>query len=564
MNLDEAKKLPRQRKLLLVTVTAIEAKAVADCFDPKGHGRKLDDARQPYRWLGQRGNYHLFTVTSPQMGSDTAQNLAHGAFDELDPGFLIAVGIAFGAGKPGQMMGHVLVSDFVQGYDIARLEPNLDITYRQRPVPASVMLVHQFVDLKQHGCGRQWGGHWPMIHVGTLLSGGKLIDNIDYRNSLLKQWPDAIGGEMEGIGIASAANFSAIKREWIIVKGICDWADGNKHTTHKNLHQRVAAWNAALCVRAVFDLDGLAELLAPDDVSAFIPTVPPQLLHGSATDQSVCLRLVAAAIPAFKALPETERMHFLAAWGEPLACVADVQATLTTRGALGLLDCVQRAIRKAYHGAPSAKLKPPAAVAVLLTQITLVGLERRMLDKGAMATPDAAGVVALAVDSRQIESGAILAAMSLNTGVRLEFDPDTGSPRMAHRLDLPPVIPGERTADDGLRAEVFARVRAHGLHGLGASRNDVDSFRDWVRDNGVPGDDVIALYASRYEEDTGVKLLVGLPADAASPALTPALLDSFCVRAFRFRGPDKLEEETGKRLAEIANYLDDLAQLMHR
>ena len=236
MTLDEAKALPRKCKLLLVTVTPIETQAVSACFDPARISSKLDGARQPYRWLGKRGDFHLFTVTSPEMGAQVSQNLASGAFDELDPGLLIAVGIAFGAGKRGQKMGDVLVANFVQGYDIARLEPDLATTYRQKPVQASTMLVGQFVDLRQHGRPRQWSGAWPNLHIGTLLSGGKLIDNSAYRNSLLKQWPDAIGGEMEAIGIASAAEFSPEKREWTIVKGICDWADGHKHTANKDLH----------------------------------------------------------------------------------------------------------------------------------------------------------------------------------------------------------------------------------------------------------------------------------------------------------------------------------------
>ena len=274
MKLLEAKTLPRDRKLLLVTATPIEAQAVILCFDPDRRSDPMIDSRKPYRWLCRLGTYDVFTITAKEMGASSAQNLANSAFNELDPGLLIAVGIAFGAGRDGQTIGDLLIASHVQGYDVARVEPDLTITFRQGTLPASGALVHKFVDRKTHGRPHQWAGAWPSIHIGTLLSGSKLIDNIDYRNSLLLAWPTAIGGEMEAIGLASAAEDDPFKREWTIVKGICDWASG-KNTPDKDLYQKVAAWNAALCVRAMFDLEGLRNLKEPDYVRDFTPTPPP-------------------------------------------------------------------------------------------------------------------------------------------------------------------------------------------------------------------------------------------------------------------------------------------------
>ena len=45
--------------------------------------------------------------------------------------------------------------------------------------------------------------------------------------------PEAIGGEMEGVGLSAAAIRSRVP--WILAKSICDWADGQKHKSYQPL-----------------------------------------------------------------------------------------------------------------------------------------------------------------------------------------------------------------------------------------------------------------------------------------------------------------------------------------
>ena len=253
-----------------------------------------------------------------------------------------------------------------------------------------------------------------------------------------------------------------------------------------------------------------------------------------------------------------------------MANLTDAQSTLSKLGAIRWLGHIQEAIKTAYPGNSSGQFKPPEAVAWLVTQLTLAGLERRLLDKGADVGHGvkAAGRLSLAVADADIEKAAILAAMSLNTGVLMVYDPDTGGQRMANWLNLPPMIPGERSLEDGFRGEVLAGVIGYGSRRPGAALPNVKSFRQWVRQNGLPDDDVIADYAARYEKETGVKFVVGLrddPASSASslPPLSPDLLDIFCVRAFIFHGPASANDPIRKRLAEIALYLDGLAGLLY-
>ena len=66
----------------------------------------------------------------------------------------------------------------------------------------------------------------PQIIAGHILSGECLIDSAEFRDALLDKFDSAKGGEMEGAGFFAAAVSKNLP--WIIVKGICDFADGNK------------------------------------------------------------------------------------------------------------------------------------------------------------------------------------------------------------------------------------------------------------------------------------------------------------------------------------------------
>jgi hypothetical protein len=85
-----------------------------------------------------------------------------------------------------------------------------------------------------------WEG--TTVRFGLILTGEKLVDNVDYRDQLKKFEPEAIGGEMEGAGLYTACQDAYV--DWILVKAICDWADGNKGQ-EKEARQNLAAHNAA-------------------------------------------------------------------------------------------------------------------------------------------------------------------------------------------------------------------------------------------------------------------------------------------------------------------------------
>ena len=189
-----------------------------------------------YHKLGTLNDTTVYHAIS-EMGSGgpgAMQQAVDKAIRALNPGAVIAVGIAFGVSEEDQDIGDILLSTQIQLYDLQRA--GTEIVLRGDKPHATPRLINHFNAFNQI----RWRG--AKVRPGLILSGEKLIDDKDYRDQLVKLQVEAIGGEMEGAGlyVASADH----KVDWIVIKAICDWADGNKKVNKKQ-RQRKAAKNAA-------------------------------------------------------------------------------------------------------------------------------------------------------------------------------------------------------------------------------------------------------------------------------------------------------------------------------
>jgi nucleoside phosphorylase len=162
------------------------------------------------------------------------------------------VGIAFGVDPQRQQIGDILVSQQLLGYDLQRVGTRVDggLTIQARGDRPSAST--RLLDRCRAG-DLDWEG--PALHFGLVLSGEKLVDNYDYREQLRQLAPEAVGGEMEGAGLYAAAQRSKV--DWIMIKAICDWADGNKGLD-KDARQQQAAQNAAGFAFYIIGQGGLA------------------------------------------------------------------------------------------------------------------------------------------------------------------------------------------------------------------------------------------------------------------------------------------------------------------
>src|SRR5437762_4038966 len=264
--------LPPQADVLLVTATEIETQAVLHVFRAKfqcDYERHCIGTKTYYE-LGTVNEARVFLVQSEMGVGGPGSSLltVHEGIQALAPSSVIMVGIAFGVDPDKQRIGDILVSRQLCGYELRRYGTDDNgtpaIISRGDRVTASAKLLDRFRSGSLDWPGRQ--GRWGKeVYFGTILSGETLVDNSDYRDQLRALEPEAIGGEMEGVGLYAAA-YNA-KVDWILVKGICDWADGNKSGEEmivsssrkyrpkslKSQNQRRAARNAAQFTMHVLD-----------------------------------------------------------------------------------------------------------------------------------------------------------------------------------------------------------------------------------------------------------------------------------------------------------------------
>lgn len=231
--------------VLIVTATKTESKAIVEIFrnasgrlpEPVSIGNRM------YQDLGIINGARIFMVQS-EMGTSglggslmTVQN----GITALSPTAVIMTGIAFGINPNKQSIGDILVSQRLMVYELQRVGTTAEgkpvlIPRGDRP-HASPWLLDRFRSADMY-----WNESNPKVQFGLILSGEKLVDNIDFREQLHQFEAEAIGGEMEGAGLYAACQNSKV--DWIIVKSICDWADGNK-SQNKDVQQQLAAKNAA-------------------------------------------------------------------------------------------------------------------------------------------------------------------------------------------------------------------------------------------------------------------------------------------------------------------------------
>ncbi len=230
---------------VLLTFNEHEAHKVWDTF---GHSRReLPKEGVTYYELDEVGGFRVIHGHSRRQGPLGAQLSAAKAIEHWRPEALIAVGIAFGVKEEKHHIGDVLVSTGVLDYESARVEPDGTFTPRGETLPTSQELADRVEDLNLR---RAEVRDLPTIHMGTIVSGAKLVDNKEYRDNLASLHSTVIGGEMEGSGILTACKEKKV--DVIVIKAICDWA-AHKNNPSKEDDQKKASKNAAIVARAILE-----------------------------------------------------------------------------------------------------------------------------------------------------------------------------------------------------------------------------------------------------------------------------------------------------------------------
>ncbi len=228
--------------VLLVTVTKVETEAVLEAArEQTGREVVLHDLdAKIYFDLGDVNGARVWLARSEMGAGGLGASLqtVTKALAALRPGAVIMVGIAFGVNETKQAIGDVLVAEALRLYDLQRVSTRgrqIEIIPRgDRPHASTWMLD------RCRAAELSWKE--AKVRFGLVFSGEKLVDNLDFREQLRALEPEAIGGEMEGAGLYVACHEAKV--DWILVKALCDWADGHKNR-NKSKRQSFAARNAA-------------------------------------------------------------------------------------------------------------------------------------------------------------------------------------------------------------------------------------------------------------------------------------------------------------------------------
>ena len=283
--IEELRHYLEQISILLVTATDIETNEVINNLFPFPNAIgviQISSGNQTY-YIGVFGIYGVAVVQSGMgaVGSNASLITTLRAIDLFKPKAVIMIGIAFGIDSEKQHIGDVIVSSHIIPYENARI--GKERVFRSELPPASSLLLNRVKQI------RDWNfpvsrDRYAKLYVGPILSGEKLLDNITFRNDLANAFPNAIGGEMESAGVYAASNEKKI--DWLIIKGICDFADGEK-TKNKKEYQAIAIKSVVSFTERVLNIRyGFIEL-------GFIPLRNSQREEPKTTGTSLLTDLIA-------------------------------------------------------------------------------------------------------------------------------------------------------------------------------------------------------------------------------------------------------------------------------
>lgn len=236
--------------ILIITATDTETKAFHEVM--VGDVLRVICGDYTY-YLGRVGQYNVIHVQCFQMGSlspggsSQTTNVALQEWPQIKA--VIMVGICFGVNKKSQQIGDVIVSSSIRNYETRRVGKKQEIP-RGGTYQSDKCLYNAFNNLKLTWEYIGIDEQKKNLTLGEYISGEQLVDNKQNRDKLLSESPEAKAGEMEGNGVVAAC--VSARKPWILVKAICDFADGNKGKGKKK-KQAIAAASAAQCCGAVLE-----------------------------------------------------------------------------------------------------------------------------------------------------------------------------------------------------------------------------------------------------------------------------------------------------------------------
>jgi len=279
---------PERREVDFAIITALDLECQAVVCRLQSHKIQTfeaTDIRTYHRGVvpteNSNGSYEIVVVLLPSMGNEPSTAATTDVIQQFNPSYVLMVGIAGGIPQDDLALGDVVVADQIILYEYAK-ETEGESMPRHRVYPASSLLlerVRNFWDARwatEVGLRRPKGAmrlvpyrncqlSWlprrlrrpkgamrlvPKHFVGPIATGSKIVASRLFRENLVAQWPKLHAVEMESGGVAVAAWQRPHPLNWLVVRGISDWADPGKNVDQGEGWREYAANSAAAYVMA--------------------------------------------------------------------------------------------------------------------------------------------------------------------------------------------------------------------------------------------------------------------------------------------------------------------------
>jgi nucleoside phosphorylase len=227
---ESMEQLLRLADVVVATATPKETAALLSAmeFIPGESTHLVGSVGIPVYTIGRIGAYavvHLQTDMGTT-GPNAASQAIADAIREVRPKIIFAVGIAFGISRSRMRLGDVLVAKHITDYEMQKLTPTT-VEDRGQTLGGDVAMCERFQAYKRGWSYPREDGSAVDVFLGQVLSGAKLVNSREFRDSLAERFPSALGGEMEGAGVYAAAARHGVRV--LLLKAVCDWADGLKN-----------------------------------------------------------------------------------------------------------------------------------------------------------------------------------------------------------------------------------------------------------------------------------------------------------------------------------------------
>lgn len=187
-----------------------------------------------------------------RMGNVSSGIVATKLLEIFDLDVVVNIGLAAGVNLEKQQLGDVVIADKIRYYETGKLRSKgLDLAPEYSDLRSSALSEIQKATPTQWPLGASIGGAPRQVHIGTIASGEKVISNANFVSALVNQDRTIVGIEMEGYGIASA--LFGRKEKFLLIRGICDFADHEKNDSARlsAMEGAVRLFNEALRRRLI-------------------------------------------------------------------------------------------------------------------------------------------------------------------------------------------------------------------------------------------------------------------------------------------------------------------------